>query len=62
MGQDWGGSPIPTTPYEGRTIESGLEDIRGGVDIGVDVPTAGANIGAAILRLDRAILQQAWQV
>ena len=45
--QDCGGSHIPTPPFQGGTIESGLEDIRGGVDIGVGVPTARASIGAA---------------
>ena len=45
--QDCGGSHILTTPYEGRTIGGGLEDICGSVDIGVGGPTARASLGAA---------------
>ena len=42
--QDYGGSHIPTTPFQGKTIESGLEVIRGGIEIDVGMPTAGAGI------------------
>lgn len=47
--QDHGVRHTPTTPFAGRYVESGLEDICRAIDVSMNVPAAVTGVETAVL-------------